>query len=92
MTEFMHKLAEGLRAREQYLEDHSEHPVFQTEEGDIYKKRYDKLVAEWKEFTGRIDKLAAAGEDYDEHFEQNIQDEQRKLSLKIDAWAKTIEK
>lgn len=92
MTSFMHKLAEGLRAREQYLEDHSEHPAFEVEEGDSFKSQYDDLVTECKDFSDRVGKLATAGENYDEHFERKISDEDQKLSIKIDVWKKNIEK
>ncbi|MBL4801299.1 MAG: hypothetical protein JKY45_05345 [Emcibacter sp.] len=91
MTSFMHKLAEGLRTREQYLEDHSDHPVFEAEEGNGFKQQYDDLVTECKEFSGRVEKLAAAGKEYDEHFERQICDEDRKISIKIDAWMKKLE-
>ncbi len=92
MTSFMHKLAEGLRTREQYLEEHSEHPIFETEEGDIFKEQYDGLVAELKEFSNRIGDLAKSGEDFDEHFEREISDSNEHLSIKIDAWAKNLDK
>ncbi|VAW01989.1 hypothetical protein MNBD_ALPHA01-1821 [hydrothermal vent metagenome] len=92
MTSFMHKLAEGLRTREQYLEEHSEHPIFETEEGDIFKEQYDDLVTELKEFSNRVGDLAAAGEDFDERFEREISDSNEHLSIKIDAWAKNLDK
>lgn len=92
MTSFMHKLAESLRTREQYLEDHSSHPVFDAEKVSHFKSDYDELVTKVKEFSSRLDKLAASGEDYDEHFERKISDEHERLSVKIDAWAKKIEK
>ncbi len=91
MTSFMHKLAEGLRTREQYLEEHSEHPIFEVEDGNNFKEQYDALVKELKEFSSRIDDLAAAGEDFDEHFKRKIKDENEQLSIRIDAWAKNLE-
>lgn len=93
MVGFMHKLAEGLRVREQYLEDHSDHPLFETEadEDGTFKTKYDELIAEWREFTERVNEMMASGEDYDEHFQRKIQDEQKKLSLKVDAWKKKLE-
>ncbi len=90
MTSFLHKLAEGLRAREQYLEDHTDHPVFEADRGEDFKDAYDDLLAEVKEFSRRVRDLAEAGEDYDEHFERKISDEHHKLSVKIDSWVKSI--
>jgi len=92
MTTFMHKLAEGLRTREQYLEEHSDHPIFETEEGDLFKRDYDKLIAEIKEFSTRVDQLVAEGKDFDEHFEREISDENQNLFLKIDQWAHGLKK
>lgn len=90
MTNFLHKLAEGLRAREQYLEDHTDHPVFEADRGSEFKDQYDALVAEVKTFTERLEELAAAGKDYDEHFERKISDEHHNLSVKIDSWVKNF--
>jgi len=92
MGQFMHKLAEALRTREKYMEDHSDHPVFETDEGNDFKAEYDDLVSELKDLNGRIDKLIAEGKDYDEHFEREIKDEHQKLTVKIDSWAKNIPK
>jgi hypothetical protein len=92
MSEFMHKLAEALRVREQYLEDHSEHPVFESESGGGFKRSYDLLVSEIKAFSDLIEKFAATGEEFDEHFERKINDENEQLSVKIDAWSKTLGK
>ncbi|PCI46748.1 MAG: hypothetical protein COB49_08070 [Alphaproteobacteria bacterium] len=92
MSKFMHKLVEALRSREQYLEDHSTHPVFESAEGSDFKQDYENLVSELKEFSGRIKSLAETGEDYDEHFERKINDENEHLSIKIDTWSKSLEK
>ncbi|MFC7049818.1 hypothetical protein [Emcibacter nanhaiensis] len=92
MSTFLHKLAEGLRAREKFLEDHSEHPVFDTEEGGKFKAEYEDLMAELKKFSGKVEKLAGEGKDYDEHFEREIEDEHKHLSVKIDAWAESLKK
>ncbi|WP_417317220.1 hypothetical protein [Emcibacter sp.] len=90
MSTFLHKLAEGLRAREKFLEDHSEHPVFDAEDGGTFKAEYEELVAQLKDFSGRVEKLADEGKEYDEHFKRDIEDEHQHLSIKIDAWAKNI--
>jgi len=90
MTRFMHKLAEGLRTREQYLEEHSDHPIFETDEGSVHKREYDDLVSELKDFSARVEKLTATGKNYDEHFEHEINHELESLSVKIDAWKKDI--
>ncbi len=90
MSDFMHRLVEALRTREQYLEDHSEHPVFESEEGSNFKRDYDVLVSELKAFSDLVGKFNETGEDYDEHFERKIGDVHEQLSVKIDAWAKTL--
>ncbi len=92
MSKFMHKLVEALRTREQYLEDHSAHPVFESEEGSDFKREYDILVAELKAFSDLVGKFADTGKDFDEHFERKINGEHEQLSIKIDAWAKTLDK
>lgn len=92
MNEFMHNLVENLRVREQYLEDHSAHPVFESAKGSDLKNDYDILVSEIKSFSDLIEKYAAKGEEFDEHFERKIGDETEKLSVKIDAWATTLGK
>lgn len=91
MTRFLHKLAEALRAREQYLEDHSTHPAFEIGTEGNYKRDYDNLVTELKDFSSRISDLKAKGEDFDEHFEREISNEHQKLMVKIDTWAKNLE-
>lgn len=90
MTRFMHKLAEGLRTREQYLEEHSEHPIFETEVGSRFKTEYNDLVEELKSLCDRIEALAASREGFDENFEREISDEHQRLSVKVDTWAKNI--
>ena len=65
MTTFMHKLVEELRAREQYLEEHSDNPIFDNDESGEYKQEYDKLVAELKGFNDRIKKAEEKGEDFE---------------------------
>ena len=92
MSKFLHKLAEGLRAREQYLEEHSAHPIFDTEQGSPFKEDYDALLDEVKDFSTHVADLAASGEDYDEHFEREISDKNEHLSIKIDTWAKGLKK
>lgn len=92
MSKFMHKLVEALRTREQYLEDHSTHPLFEREEGRAVKRDYDVLVSELKAFSDLVGKFAGTGEDYDEHFERKISDEHKHLSIKIDAWARNLGK
>lgn len=90
MTSFLHKLVEELRTREQYLEDHSAHPVFDTDEGSSFKQEYDKLKAELDDFNARLRKAREAGVEFDEHFEREITGEHQQLSLKIDSWSKKL--
>ncbi|MFC4347639.1 hypothetical protein ACFO5Q_07245 [Kordiimonas lipolytica] len=91
MTGFMHKLAEELRAREQYLEEHSEHPIFDNDENGAYKQEYDKLVSELKAFSDRIEQAQEKGEDFDEKFEREIKDEHNHLKVKVESWSKKID-
>lgn len=91
MTSFLHKLVEELRTREQYLEDHSAHPVFDADESGAFKKEYDKLKAELESFNERVQKASEAGDDFEDHFEREIKDEHQQLSVKIDTWSKKLE-
>lgn len=91
MTSFLHKLVEELRTREQYLEDHSAHPVFDTDESGAFKQEYDKLKAELDSFNQRVQKASDAGDDFDEHFEREIKGEHQLLSVKIDTWSKKLD-
>lgn len=91
MSKFMHKLVEGLRTREKFLEDHSAHPVFEAEEGQDLKSEYNQLVADLKAFSERVETLQKEGRDFDEHFEREVNAELEHLSVKIDSWSKNIE-
>ncbi|WP_286831465.1 MULTISPECIES: hypothetical protein [Kordiimonas] len=91
MTTFMHRLVEELRAREQYLEEHSEHPIFDNDESGEYKRDYDKLVAELKAFNDRVVKAQEKGESFDEHFEREIKDEHNHLKVKVESWSKKLD-
>ena len=90
MSGFLHSLAEGLRTREKFLEDHSDHPVFDTDAGTDFKKEYEALVEEVQSFGERVRALHKTGEDYDEHFEKEISDADQQISVKIDSWAKKL--
>jgi predicted nucleic acid-binding Zn-ribbon protein len=87
----MHRLVEELRAREQYLEEHSEHPIFDNDESGEYKRDYDKLVAELKAFNDRVVKAQEKGESFDEHFEREIKDEHNHLKVKVESWSKKLD-
>ena len=90
MSQFIHRLAEGLRTREQFLEDHSEHPVFEADGGQDIKSEYNALVSDLKAFSERVSVLEKKGEGFDEHFEREISDELEHLSVKIDTWSKKV--
>ncbi|NOZ65949.1 MAG: hypothetical protein GXP00_05550 [Alphaproteobacteria bacterium] len=92
MSNFMHKLAEGLRAREQYLEDHSAHPVFENKDENAFALKYEALKDELKAFSDLVKKLADRGEAFDETFERKIESEHEQLSVRIEAWVKELEK
>ena len=90
MSEFLHKLAEGLRTREKLMEDHSANPVFDQPQGKPFKVEFNKLKAELDEFRARVEKIEAEQVDFDEHFEREISDAHQKLSIKIDTWQKSL--
>jgi len=91
MSTFMHKLVEELRAREQYLEEHSDNPIFDNDESGEYKRDYDKLVAELKSFNERVEKAQEKGEPFEEHFEREIEDEHNHLKVKVESWSKKFD-
>ena len=87
MSEFLHKLAEGLRTREKMMEDHAASSVFDhPQEGGRFKQEYDALMSELQDFRERIEKAKIAKKDFDEHFEREIDENNQKLSVKIDSW------
>jgi len=90
MSEFMHKLAEGLRSREKMLEDHATASAFDAPEKSEFKQQHAELVEELKGFREKVDKAQASGEDFDEHFERKIGDEKENLFVKIDHWQKSF--
>jgi hypothetical protein len=90
MSEFLHKLAEGLRSREKMLEDHAENSAFDLPGGNRFKQEYDALLAEIKDFRTQIEKAKSSEKDYDEHFEREINENDQRLSVKIDSWRKSI--
>jgi len=90
MSEFLHKLAEGLRSREKMMEDHAATNAFDQPEGERFKQEYDALMAEIKDFQERIEKAKVAKKDFDEHFEREINENNQMLSVKIDSWQKSL--
>ena len=90
MSEFLHKLAEGLRTREKLLEDHSECSAFDLPEGDRFKSEYNALLSEIKDFRERVDKARAAKKDFNEHFERQIEEDSQKLHVRVDTWQKNL--
>ncbi|TNE65865.1 MAG: hypothetical protein EP335_04695 [Alphaproteobacteria bacterium] len=90
MSEFLHRLAEELRVREQYLEDHSSHPAFADDPESHAAREYDRLVAELKAFVAEVDKAREAGKDFAKHFEKDLKEKGRLIQLRIDSWAKTL--
>ncbi|GHF12088.1 hypothetical protein GCM10017044_02480 [Kordiimonas sediminis] len=92
MTDFLHALAEGLRTKEKLLEDHNDHPAFDSPEGASFKQEYDDLLQQVKELNDRIDAARREGKDYDEHFERTINDDTQKISVAIDSWSKKIKR
>jgi uncharacterized protein YwgA len=90
MSEFLHKLAEGLRTREKLLEDHAATSVFDKPEGDKFKQEFDALMEEIKDFQERVEKAKSSQKDFEEHFEQQINDDCQQLAVKIDTWRETV--
>ena len=89
MSEFLHKLAEGLRTKEKMMEDHAAVSAFDAPEASKFKLEHDKLVDELKSFREKVDKALESGKDFDEHFERKIGDEHENLFVKIDTWQKS---
>lgn len=90
MPSFLHSLAEGLRTREKFLEDHAKNPIFETSEGSKFQSEYEALVAEVQSFGNRVRALQESGNDYDEHFEREISNTNQQISVKIDSWFKKL--
>lgn len=90
MTSFMHKLVEELRTREQYLEEHSANPIFDNDESGEFRREYDKLMAELKDFNARVRAAKERGEDFDKHFEKEIQDEHHEFKVKVESWSRKL--
>ena len=90
MTGFLHELAQGLRGREQMLEGHAHHPIFDTKQGVPLRTEYDGLVKDVRAFSAKVTKAQNKGKDYDEHFEHEIKGDHEKLVVKIDAWSKKL--
>jgi len=90
MSEFLHKLAEGLRAREKMMEDHSIVSAFDAPNVAEFKDQHAKLVEELKSFREKIDRAQASGKDFDEHFEKEIGDANENLSVRIDSWQRSF--
>jgi len=90
MSDFLHKLAEGLRSREKYLEDHDDHPAFNEADGLLFRKEYNALLTELRAFNKKIESLYDAKDDFDDYFEDQIEKAGEKLSAKIDTWFKKL--
>lgn len=89
MSTFLHNLMEGLRGREQFLEDKAS-SILATQADELRQKEIQSLRAELKDFKERIKKLQESGESYDEHFERSIKDDHRQLEVRIDSWSKSV--
>lgn len=89
MATFLHNLMEGLRGREQFLEDKAEKLSAEAKGDDAYMQEYKTLQEDLSAFKKRVSELQEAGDDYDEHFERKIKDDHRQLEVKIDTWARS---
>ena len=90
MTEFLHTLAQELRSREQYLEDHNDHPVFDNDTGERLRRDFEALVARVKDFARVVEEAHMRGDDIDLHFKEKIADESQKIKVEISTWRKTL--
>ncbi len=91
MGNFLHNLMEGLRGREQFLENRVNDLPSNAKDNDAYMKEYKALQSDLDDFKKRVAELQDKGEDYDEHFERKIEDDHRQLEVKIDTWARSWE-
>lgn len=89
MGKFLHNLMEGLRGREQFLEDKVSKMPEQAKDDDAYMAEYVALQQDLDAFKKRVADLQEEDADYDEHFERKINDDHRELEVKIDTWAKS---
>lgn len=89
MGSFLHNLMEGLRGREQFLEDKAEKLSAEAKGDDAYMAEYVALQQDLDAFKKRVTDLQDKGEDFDEHFERKIEDDHRQLEVKINTWAKS---
>ena len=91
MSKFLHTLAEELRAREKFLEDHNDHPVFVTEDGETLRQEFEALLARIQDFGHVVDGALKRGDDIDLDFRDSIADHGRKLEVEIHAWRKKFD-
>lgn len=88
MGTFLHNLMEGLRGREQFLEDKLS-ALEEAKADEQYVQEYRDLQKDLGTFKKRVADLQAEGKDFDEHFERKIKDDHRELEVRIDTWSKT---
>jgi len=89
MSDFMHRLAEELRVREKFLEDHSSTPAF-ADSDDDKRLEYDRLINDLRAFMDQITEARDSGKDFDVHFERELKDKAEKMQVRIDAWSKSL--
>ena len=81
---------EGLRGREQMLEDKLS-DIEEAKADDQYVQEYRDLQKDLTSFKQRVADLQTEGKDFDEHFERKIKDDHRQLEVRIDTWSKNWE-
>ncbi|MCJ9428788.1 hypothetical protein [Kordiimonas marina] len=91
MSEFLHRLAEELRVREKFMEDHSTTPAFQ-QGGQESRLEFDRLLNDLKAFVEQVTKARDSGKDFDVHFEREIKERAEKMQMRIEAWSKTLQR
>lgn len=90
MATFLHNLMEGLRGREQMLEDKLS-DIEEAKADDQYVQEYRDLQKDLTSFKQHVADLQAEGKDFDEHFERKIKGDHRQLEVRIDTWSKNWE-
>lgn len=90
MGEFLHALAQELRTREQFLEDHNQHPSFELTDHDGWRRDFTALVARIKEFARVIEEVEQQGQDIDLSMREELENENKRISVQVDFWKKRL--
>ncbi|WP_374763891.1 hypothetical protein [Yunchengibacter salinarum] len=92
MSDFLHRLAQELRGREQHLEDHNTHPAFEPDRQENLRQQYENLLQELQQLSSRIEAALKEGGQVDEHFEKEIAERGHSLKVEVDAFVDGMKK